>query len=96
MKKTTSSKISSVPEKIKDYSQERAFEDIFDVMNELSIDKAHIVGLSMGGFAAIHFALKYPDMANSIVVAASGYGAEKDHEKFYFQVIFKYESIKLM
>ena len=74
---------SSVPEKIEYYSQERAVEDIFDVMEELSIDKAHIVGLSMGGFAAINFAIKYPDRANSIVVAASGYGAEKEHEKFF-------------
>ena len=88
---------SSVPEKINYYSQERAVEDIFDVMKELSIEKAHIVGLSMGGFAAIHFAIKYPDMANSIVVAASGYGAEKEHEKFFQNLSNKvaYQFMKL-
>ena len=66
-------------------------------MNELSIDKAHIVGLSMGGFAAIHFAIKYPNMTNSIVVAASGYGAEKEHEKFFKNLSNKvaYQFMKL-
>ena len=42
------------------------------------IDKAHVVGLSMGGFATLHFGLSYPDRALSLVVAGVGYGAEKD------------------
>jgi pimeloyl-ACP methyl ester carboxylesterase len=32
--------------------------------------------LSMGGFAALHFGLRYPELAESLVVAGCGYGAE--------------------
>ena len=73
---------SDVPKSIDSYSQERAVEDIYDVMNELSIDKAHIVGLSMGGFAALHFGIKYPKKTISLTIAGSGYGAEKNHEDY--------------
>ena len=45
--------------------------------------KAHIVGLSMGGFAALHFGLDYPEKALSLVVAGTGYGAEKQHEAYF-------------
>ena len=47
---------SDVPEDGERYSQERARDDIRAVLNALKIDKAHIVGLSMGGFATLHFA----------------------------------------
>ena len=42
---------SDVPEDSARYSQERARDDIRAVMDALNIDKAHFVGLSMGGFA---------------------------------------------
>ena len=40
------------------------------------IDKAHVVGISMGGFATLHFGFAYPGRALSLVVAGCGYGAE--------------------
>ena len=57
------------------YSQERARDDIRAVLDALKIDKAHIVGLSMGGFAALHFGFTYPRRVRSLVVAGCGYGA---------------------
>jgi pimeloyl-ACP methyl ester carboxylesterase len=60
------------------YSQERARDDVRAVLDALKIDKAHIVGLSMGGFAALHFGFSYPDRARSLVVAGCGYGAAPD------------------
>jgi pimeloyl-ACP methyl ester carboxylesterase len=50
------------------------------VLDHLKIDKAHIVGLSMGGFAALHFGIHYADRAFSIVVGAAGMGAEPDKQ----------------
>ena len=35
-----------------------------------------MVGLSMGGFATLHFGFEYPDRALSLTVAGCGYGAE--------------------
>jgi pimeloyl-ACP methyl ester carboxylesterase len=69
---------SDVPDDGEKYSQQRACEDIKAVMDALKIDKAHVVGLSMGGFAALHFGFAYPNRARSLVVAGCGYGASPD------------------
>jgi pimeloyl-ACP methyl ester carboxylesterase len=67
---------SDVPDDPARYSQDRARDDIRAVLDALSIGKAHIVGISMGGFATLHFGLAYPERALSLVVAGCGYGAE--------------------
>jgi pimeloyl-ACP methyl ester carboxylesterase len=69
---------SDVPDSVDKYSQRRAVDDVVDVMDHLNLEKAHIVGLSMGGFAAVHFAIHYPNRALSIVVGAAGMGAEPE------------------
>jgi len=58
------------------YSQDRARDDIRAVLDGLGIDRAHVVGISMGGFAVLHFGFTYPDRALSLVIAGCGYGAE--------------------
>jgi len=77
---------SDVPESVEAYSQARAVADIVAVMDAAGIDRAHVVGLSMGGFAALHLALAHPDRARSIVVAGTGYGAEKAFEAYFRDV----------
>jgi len=69
---------SDVPDDPEMYSQERARDDIKAVLDALKFDKAHIVGLSMGGFATLHFGFTYPNRALSLVVAGCGYGASAD------------------
>jgi pimeloyl-ACP methyl ester carboxylesterase len=69
---------SDVPPDTEQFSQERARDDIRAVLDALKIDKAHIVGLSMGGFATLHFGFTYPVRARSLVVAGCGYGAAPD------------------
>jgi pimeloyl-ACP methyl ester carboxylesterase len=66
---------SDVPDDVKAYSQERAAEDIRGVLDGLKIQKAHVCGLSMGGFSTLHFGLRHPDRALSLVVAGAGYGS---------------------
>jgi pimeloyl-ACP methyl ester carboxylesterase len=77
---------SDVPDSIELYSQRRAVLDIVAVMDAAGIDKAHVVGLSMGGFAALHFGLEFPQRALSLLVAGAGYGAEKQYQE-YFQAV---------
>lgn len=60
------------------YTQERARDDIRSVLDALKIERAHVVGLSMGGFATLHFGFTYPQRARSLVVAGCGYGAAPD------------------
>jgi pimeloyl-ACP methyl ester carboxylesterase len=69
---------SDVPEDGKRYSQDRARDDIRAVLDALSLKTAHIVGLSKGGFATLHFGFTYPDRARSLVIAGCGYGAAPD------------------
>ena len=77
---------SGVPESAHAYSQRQAVEDIVSVMHAASVDKAHIVGLSMGGFATLHLGITHPKRALSLVVAGAGYGAEKQHEAYFREV----------
>lgn len=62
------------------YSQDLARDDIIAVMDACGVNKAHVVGLSMGGFAALHFGMEHGDRALSITVAGCGYGAEPDKQ----------------
>jgi pimeloyl-ACP methyl ester carboxylesterase len=74
---------SEVPQEPTRYSQARACDDIRCVLDALKIDKAHIVGVSMGALATLHFGLTYPKRALSLLVAGAGYGSEKgEREKF--------------
>ena len=74
---------SDVPDNPDMYSQENARDDILAVLDGLKIEKAHIVGLSMGGFATLHFGFTYPDRASALVVSGAGYGAgESAGEQF--------------
>jgi pimeloyl-ACP methyl ester carboxylesterase len=66
---------SDVPSDGERYSQDLARDDIRAVLDALRLDKAHIVGLSMGGFATLHFGFTYPQRARSLVIAGCGYGA---------------------
>ena len=74
---------SDVPESRSSYSQARAADDIAAVLHHLGVDRAHVVGLSMGGFATLHFGFRHPARARSLTVAGCGYGAELEtREKF--------------
>ncbi|MGH8769224.1 MAG: alpha/beta fold hydrolase, partial [Burkholderiales bacterium] len=66
---------SDVPADVERYSQRRARDDIRSVLDALGIQRAHVVGNSMGGFAALHFGIAHSDRALSCVVAGCGYGA---------------------
>src|ERR671926_1830985 len=74
---------SDVPEDWTRYSQERARDDIRAVLDALKIERAHVVGLSMGAFATLHFGLHYPSRALSITVAGGAYGSHPAHYKLF-------------
>jgi pimeloyl-ACP methyl ester carboxylesterase len=69
---------SDVPDGVERYSQSRAAADIVAVMDGLGIDRAHVVGISMGGFATLELGLTRPERARSLTIAGCGYGAEPD------------------
>lgn len=67
---------SDVPEDVASYSQARAADDIRAVLDHLGAGNAHVVGLSMGGFATLHFGLRHPEAVRSLCIGGCGYGAE--------------------
>lgn len=74
---------SSVPPDAGSYSMARAVLDALAVLDDAKVEQAHFVGLSMGGFTALHAGLDFPERVLSIVAAGSGYGAEKQHEGYF-------------
>jgi pimeloyl-ACP methyl ester carboxylesterase len=66
---------SDVPADVERYSQARARDDIRSVLDALGLQRAHVVGLSMGAFATLHFGMAYGHRALSLTVAGGGYGA---------------------
>ena len=74
---------SDVPEHVSSYSQVRAADDILAVLDHIGERQAHIIGLSMGGFATLHFGLRHPQRALSLCVGGCGYGAEPDKRETF-------------
>jgi pimeloyl-ACP methyl ester carboxylesterase len=73
---------SSVPEQAEAYSQDVLIDDLRGLLDGLGIERAHMVGLSMGGNVVLNFALRHPERCRSIVVAGTGSGtvdAERWH-----------------
>ncbi len=77
---------SDVPETPDAYSQDLAVSDAIAVLDGLGIEKAHIVGLSMGGFTALHLGLRHADRCLSLTIAGAGYGCEPGREEFFRNV----------
>jgi pimeloyl-ACP methyl ester carboxylesterase len=63
-----------VPDDLDAYSQPQLVDDLRRLLDHLGIDRADIVGLSMGGNVALNFALTYPERCRTAVVAGCGAG----------------------
>jgi pimeloyl-ACP methyl ester carboxylesterase len=74
---------SDVPSDAERYSQSHAVWDAVAILDHLAIDRAHVVGLSMGGFCTLHLGLRHPERARSLVVAGCGYGAHPDQRETF-------------
>lgn len=66
---------SDVPPELDSYSQDHAVGDAIAVLDALDIERSHVVGLSMGGFVALHLAVSYADRLLSTTIGGVGYGA---------------------
>lgn len=74
---------SDVPEDPAAYSQDQAVDDLRGLLDALGIARAHVCGLSMGGYATLHFGIRHPERCLSITVAGAGYGSvPAERERF--------------
>jgi 3-oxoadipate enol-lactonase len=67
---------SDVPPDPSSYTYEHFRDDAIAVLDHLRIDKAHICGLSQGGYATLNVGMKYPHRALSLTMAGTGSGSE--------------------
>jgi pimeloyl-ACP methyl ester carboxylesterase len=72
---------SDVPEDGVRYSQDIFRDDVLALMDALAIDKAHVVGHSMGAYTALHVGIKAPERCLSVVAAGCGWGSTRDAKK---------------
>ena len=72
---------SDVPEQAARYGQDIARDDVLALMDALKIDKAHVVGHSMGAYTALHVGMHAPARCLSVVAAGCGWGSTPDAKK---------------
>ena len=70
---------SDVPADLNAYSYRHVMRDAVAVLDHLKIDKAHLVGLSMGGYTSLQVALNHPERVRSLVLAGTGSGSERSY-----------------
>ena len=70
-------KPSDVPLSTEVYTYRHFMGDVLAVLDHLSLAKAHVVGLSMGGYTALQVGLRHPQRALSLTLAGTGSGSER-------------------
>jgi proline iminopeptidase len=68
---------SDVPASPEAYTYENFRDDAVAVLDHLKIERAHFIGLSMGGYTSLQVALNHPERVRSLVLAGAGSGAER-------------------
>jgi pimeloyl-ACP methyl ester carboxylesterase len=69
-------------------------EDLYRLLAALQVERAHFVGLSLGGRIAIDFALAHPAMVESLILAApdvSGYAFSPEHVLGWIKIVTSIE-----
>jgi 3-oxoadipate enol-lactonase len=86
------------------YSVEQMAADAVAVLDAAAIERAHIFGVSLGGFIAQELALTYPDRVRKLVLASTAPGGSRMYpmpaagrDAFRrFPTIERYEGLRLM
>jgi 2-succinyl-6-hydroxy-2,4-cyclohexadiene-1-carboxylate synthase len=63
------------------YALDRLAGDLLGLLDALGLDRVAVLGYSMGGRAALHFALAHPDRVAGLVLESASPGIESDAER---------------
>jgi pimeloyl-ACP methyl ester carboxylesterase len=69
---------SDVPSEPARYGQIIARDDVLALMDTLKLDRAHVVGHSMGAYTALHVGITAPARCISVTAAGCGWGSTPD------------------
>jgi len=70
-------------------------DDIFDFLEQQNLDKINLLGHSMGGKVAMHFALNHPEKVDKLIIADIAPGAYKHSHDDVFSAIFNVDITKI-
>ena len=65
--------------------------DIADLLDDLKIEKANVLGASFGGFVAQEFALAFPERLNKLILACTSFGG-KNHVAPDLEILMSFVS----
>ncbi|KXX72574.1 alpha/beta fold hydrolase [Flammeovirga sp. SJP92] len=68
------------------HSPHTAAEDMKAILDHLGVEKAHLLGQSMGGWCMLDFAMNYPKRALSIVFSNSLAGIYQESIKHFYEI----------
>jgi pimeloyl-ACP methyl ester carboxylesterase len=54
-------------------------------MRQFEVDRAHVVGFSMGGYSALNFGMEHPEKVLSLVVVGAGHGSDPSTRKQFLE-----------
>ena len=74
---------SDVPDDDGAYDYRHFADDIAAIIRHACVGQAHVVGLSMGAYAALQFGLRHKGLARSLVLAGCGSGAQPAHRQSF-------------
>jgi len=72
---------SDVPEDPARYGLARLVQDVGELMDHLELERAHLVGVSMGSVPILNFALANPGRVRSLVIGSTGAGVTRDPDE---------------
>ncbi|MBZ0285767.1 MAG: alpha/beta hydrolase [Anaerolineae bacterium] len=78
------------------YSVRQFAQDMVTLLDQLKIDKAHTVGLSMGGMIAFQMAADYPDRLLTMTIANSGPAVVARTLKEKFAIWMRFFIVRLL
>jgi pimeloyl-ACP methyl ester carboxylesterase len=66
-------------------------EDVLQILDELKIEKANILGASFGGFVALEFALEFSERLSKLILACTSFGG-KNHVAPDLEILMAFAS----
>src|SRR3979411_2695811 len=70
---------SDVPASAEVYTYKHFYTDALAVLDHLGIERAHLIGLSMGSYSSLQIGLNAPERALSMTLAAVGSGSSLEN-----------------
>lgn len=72
---------SDVPQDAERYGMRQTVGDLAALLDELDIERANVLGYSMGGRVALHFAYAFPERVKRLVLESASPGLETETER---------------